>query len=71
MLQSDLLYKLCIWVDLNYVGKKGIVCIKRTSEVAGIGEGTSSEETGHIHTTLHASDDDGSSSSSRPKGWNG
>lgn len=47
-------------------GKKSIMCIERTSKVAGIGKGSPGEETGKSHAALHAGigDSTGSSSSS-------
>lgn len=37
-----------------YTGKKSIVCIERTGEVTGTGEGESSEETGYCNISVLA-----------------
>lgn len=45
-------------------GKKSIVCIERTSKVAGIGEGSPGEKTGQSHAPVHAGIGDSTGSSS-------
>lgn len=40
-------------------GKESTVCLKRTSEVAGIGERSPGEETSDGYTSVHAGAGDG------------
>lgn len=46
------------------------MCIERASEVAGIGEGSPSEETGHGNPPVHAGIGDGSSQGSSSEDQN-
>ena len=41
-------------------GKKSTVCIKRISEVAGIGKGSPGEKTGHCYSPVYAGTGDSS-----------
>lgn len=53
-----------------FSGKESTVCIERASEVAGIGEGSPSEETGHGYPPVHAGIGDGSSQGSSSEDQN-
>ena len=48
-------------------GKESIMCIKRLSEVAGIGKRSPCKEAGNCYTPVHAGTGDGAGKSSCPK----